>query len=61
MLENKVLAFKQFKVSYAHNDKHLIKYESAMNKTFKYISKITNKEKKLFSSSKKSFERLTKN
>lgn len=61
MLENKVLAFKQFKVSYAHNEIHLKKYEKAMNNTFKYISQISQKDKKLFSSSKKSFERLTKN
>ena len=37
------------------------KYENAMNKTFKYISQISKSDKKLFRSSKKSFERLTKN
>ena len=60
MLKFKILAFRQFRPSYAHNMKHLLIYEKCADRIFMEISK-----KKYFKLNKdsisiKSFSRLTK-
>ena len=60
MLRYNILAYRQFRPSFAHNNKHLKTYEKFADKIFKNLSE--NKYKKLnrLEVSMKSFSRLTK-
>ena len=44
MLKYKILAFRQFRPSFAHKKKHLLKYEKALDKVFEKISKLKNSD-----------------
>ena len=60
MLKYNILAYRQFRPSFAHNYKHLKIYEKFANKVFKKLSENKYKTLNHLDISMKSFSRLTK-